>query len=81
MDFASLTLAGLVAIGVVNVITMFKPDLDSRVKFAISAVAAFIVTFIPPELGNVILEKAKEAIMVAFAASGTYRLATKAGGD
>lgn len=81
MDIGYLTLAGLVAIGVVNVITMYKPDIDSRLKFGISAVAAFVVTFVPPELGNVILEKAREAILVAFAASGGYKIATKAGGE
>lgn len=81
MDLTSLTFVGLVTIGVVNVISFFKPELDSKVKFAISVVTAFIVTFIPAELGNIILEKAKIAIEVAFAASGGYKLFTKAGGN
>jgi GTPase involved in cell partitioning and DNA repair len=79
MEIQSLTLTALAAIGIVNVISFFKPDLDSRVKFALSVLAAFAVTFIPPELGSVILEKAKEALVVAFAASGAYKIATKAG--
>lgn len=80
-DVASLTLAGLFALGVVNVITFFYPLLDSKVKFALSFVAAFLVLFVPVELGNIILEKAKEAIVVAFSASGLYKISSKAGGE
>lgn len=81
MDIASITLAGLVALGVVNVITFFKPGLDSKVKFALSLAAAFAVTFVPVELGNIILDHAKTALTVAFAASGTYKLSQKIGGE
>lgn len=81
MDFGSLTLAGLVAVGVVNVIGFFKEDLDSRVKFALSLLAAFAVTFVPVDLGIVVLDHAKTALAVAFAASGVYKIATKAGGN
>jgi hypothetical protein len=81
MDIFQMGLVGLVALGVVNVITFFKPNMDSRVKFAISAVVAFIVAFIPPDLGNIVLDKIRIALEAAFAASGTYKLFTKAGGD
>lgn len=81
MDFQSMTLAGLVAVGVVNVLTMWKPSMDSKLRFAISALAAFVVTFVPPDMGNMILEKAKDALMVAFAASGAYKIAQKTGGN
>jgi hypothetical protein len=81
MDLLDTTLAGLVAIGVVNVITMWKPALSSQVKFGIAFVVAFLVLFIPPDLGNIILEKAKIALEVAFASSGVYKLAQKVGGD
>lgn len=80
MDIQTTSLAGLVAIGAVNVVTMFKPELDSRLKFAISLVVAFAVLFVPQELGNMLLEKLRLAIEVAFAASGLYKLATRAGG-
>lgn len=80
MDIQTTSLAGLVAIGAVNVVTMFKPELDSRIKFGISLVVAFAVLFVPQELGNMILEKLRLAIEVAFAASGLYKLASKAGG-
>lgn len=81
MDIFQLALPGLVVLGVVNVITFFKPDMDSRIKFAISFVVALAVLFIPTELGAMWADKIKEAITVAFAASGVYKLATKAGGD
>jgi hypothetical protein len=80
MDISSLTLAGLVAIGAVNAISFFKADLDSKIKFAISFVVAFAVLFVPVELGSMLLQKAKEALEIALAASGTYKLAQKVGG-
>jgi len=80
MDIVNLTLTGLVALGVVNVVGFFKPDLDSRIKFALSFVVAFSITFIPVELSNVILANAKVALEAAFGASGVYKLASKAGG-
>jgi hypothetical protein len=80
MDLSSLTLAGLVAIGVVNVVTFFKAGIDSRIKFALALVAAFVVTFIPADLGAVILNHAKIALEVAFASSGGYKLLQLTGG-
>jgi len=80
MDIFSLALPGLVALGVVNVIGFFKPDLDSRIKFAISFVVALAVLFVPEDLGFMLADKIKEALTIAFAASGVYKLFTKAGG-
>lgn len=80
VDLTSLTLTGIVALGVVNVIGMFKPDLDSRIKFAASFVVAFIVTFIPVSVSNILLQNIKVALEAAFGASGVYKLAQKAGG-
>lgn len=81
LDVQSLTLVGLAAIGSVNVLMMWKPDIDSKTKFLVSLVVAFAITFIPRDLGNVILEHLQTAIEVALAASGVYKLATKAGGE
>lgn len=80
MDLTSVTFIGLMTLGVVNVVTFFKPTLDSKIKFAISVIVAFSLTFVPPELGNIILDKAKVALEIAFASSGTYKLAQKIGG-
>jgi hypothetical protein len=81
MDITSVTFAGLMTLGFVNVVTFYKPELDSKVKFFISFLFALAVLFIPSELGNMLLDKMKEAIEIALAASGTYKLLTKAGGN
>jgi len=78
--FANLTLVGLVALGAVNVISFFKPDMESKLKFGLSFVIAFAVTFVPVELANVVAQNAKLALEAALAASGVYKLATKSGG-
>jgi len=80
MDFAQLTLAGLVAIGAVNVALMFWPNLDSKYKFGLSLLVALAVGFIPLETQSFIFNKLITALEVAFAASGGYKLASKAGG-
>ena len=81
MDIQSMSLAALAAIGVVNVITMFKPIEDSRIKFAISLVVAFAVLFIPQDISNAILDKLRDAITIAFAGSGIYKISQKIGGE
>ena len=81
MDFGSLTLTALFAIGAANVVMFFWPTADSRVKFAISVVAAFIAYFIPADLGAVLLNAIKEAIAAAIIGSGVYKVAQKAGGN
>lgn len=80
MDLTNVTFIGLTSLGIVNVLSFFFPTMDSKVKFGASIAAAFALTFVPVELGNVILDKAKVALEVAFASSGGYKLATKAGG-
>lgn len=81
VDLTSVTFIGLMTLGIVNVVTFFKPDLDSKIKFAIAVVAGFGLTFVPVEIGNMILDRAKIALEIAFASSGAYKLATKAGGE
>jgi hypothetical protein len=81
MDLVNLTFLGLIGLGTVNVIGFFKPDMDSRLKFALSFAVIFTATFVPVELGSIILDKAKLAISVALTFSGIYKLATKAGGQ
>jgi FtsH-binding integral membrane protein len=75
----NITFVGLAVLGIVNVITIFKPGLDSKYKFLISVVAAFALTFVPASLGSILLDKMKIALEVAFAASGAYKMAQKAG--
>lgn len=78
---SNITFVGLAVLGIVNVVTMLKPGIDSKYKFLISIVAAFALTFVPKELGSILLDKMKVAVEVAFAASGTYKLAQKVSGE
>lgn len=80
MDIASLTFLGLIGLGTVNVITFFRPDLDPRVKFGLSFLVIFLATFVPVEMGNIILDKAKVALETALVFSGVYKLSQKIGG-
>lgn len=80
MDFTGTTFIGLMTLGAVNVITFFLKDLKSEYKFALSVGIAFALTFVPETIGNIILEKAKLALEIGLAASGGYKLATRAGG-
>lgn len=75
----SFGLAGLVAIGAVNIVDIFYPVKDSRIKFGIAFVTAFIVLFIPADLGSIIFDKAKIALEVAVGSSGAYKLFQVAG--
>lgn len=81
MDFGSMTLTALFAVGAANVVNFFYPMADSRTKFAVSAVAAFIAYFIPADLGVTLLNAIKDAIAAAIIGSGVYKVATKAGGN
>lgn len=80
MDFTSITFAGLMTLGFVNVVTFFQPDIDSKIKFFISFLFALAVLFVPVELGNMLLDKMKQAIEIALVTSGGYKIAQKAGG-
>lgn len=80
MDYSELTLAGLITVGMVNVISIYKPNIDSKTKFILSVITAFVISFIPESIGLVILDKAKTALEVALFASGTYKIAQKVGG-
>ena len=81
MDFASMTLTALFAVGAANVVMMFWPTADSRVKFFVSFVAALIAYFIPADLQSIAANAVKEAIAAAIIGSGIYKVAQKAGGN
>lgn len=81
MDLTTITLTGLAIIGAVNVATMFKADLDSRVKFGIAVATALAIGFIPEAIGNEILARITTAIGAALASSGGYKLTQKLGGQ
>lgn len=79
MDFFSTDLfnmgfVGLMTIGFVNVLGWFRPTWDSKLKFGCAVAFAFAMTFVPAELGNIILDKLKLALSVGLASSGVYKL-------
>jgi len=76
-----LTFVGLMTVGFVNVVSFYKPGMDSKVKFGLSLAFAFALTFVPADLSAIILDKAKEALSVALAASGAYKMAQKISGE
>ena len=69
------TFIGLMTIGFVNVFMFFFPTSDPRIKFGLSFLFAFALSFIPPDFSNMLLEHIKIGLGVAFAASGGYKLA------
>lgn len=81
LDLQSATLGILAVVGVVNVLVMFRPESTSKEKFVVSTLVALAVSFIPLELSNAILTHVKDALVTAFAASGAYKIAQKAGGS
>lgn len=79
MDIVNLGFTGLMTIGFVNVLSWFLPNLKSEYKFGLSVVFAFLLSFVPVELGNVIANKLVEALKIAGASSGAYKIAQKMG--
>lgn len=80
MDFAGQAFVGLTTIGFINVLGFFYPQLNPKIKIATSAVFAFIMLFVPAEIGNIIFDRARIAIEIALASSGGYKIAQKIGG-
>lgn len=81
MDLTTITFPALATIGVINVITMFKPDLNSQIKFGISVLIAVAISFIPEYIQIDLLARIIEGINIAFVASGGYKVAQKIGGN
>lgn len=80
MDLTAITFPALVTIGVVNVISFFKPELKSEYKFGISLIVAIVLSFIPETLQNDLLARTIDGINIALVASGGYKIAQKIGG-
>lgn len=64
-----LGLQGVIAYGAVGITTIilkkrFNVDLDSDVKLSLLIGIAFVVGFVPADLGNMILNRIKDAVAV-----------------
>jgi hypothetical protein len=71
---------GLMTIGLVNIVGFFVPGLTSTSKLVIAFVAAFGLSFVPADVGNMLLDKIIKSLEVVAATSGFYRLTQNAGG-
>lgn len=80
MDIYEFGFVGLMTYGFINVLSIFKPGIDSKIKFAASLLVAFLLLWVPVDLGNLLFDKMKAAISIAVAMSGISALATKSGG-
>lgn len=81
MDLGTIGLVGVMAIGAVNIVSFFKPNMDSRIKVAISFVVALLTSLIPADIQSVVLEKISIAVAATLASSGGYKIAQKMGGQ
>lgn len=80
IDLSSITIVGLAIIGAVNAFTMFRPEATSKEKFILSVIVAFVIGYVPADLGVDLHNRIVEALTAAFAASGGYKLTQKLGG-
>ena len=81
MDITAMGFIALMTLGFVNVVTFWKPNMDSKMKIGIAVVFAFALTFVPAGWGNMIADKLKIAIETALLVSGVYKLSQKMGGS
>jgi hypothetical protein len=81
MDVQTLGLAGLIAYGLVNAISWWKPDLDKGIKLVILLIVTFGVLFVPPSLGSLVADRIKEALAITLLMTGVGKLANKVGGN
>ena len=76
-------LAGVVAYGMVGVITYilrgrFAIDLGSHEKLFLLIAIAFGVSFVPADLGNMLLNHIKDAVTIGFAIHSANTVLNKA---
>lgn len=62
----------LFTFGFVAAVNFWKP-LCSRCNFVLSLLVAFGLGFVPKDLGNIVLNHAKDAISVAVSLNGAYQ--------
>lgn len=83
MEILNFGLQGIIAYGVVGLVSLLlkKKDieLDPDIKLYLLVGIAFLVGFIPADLGNVIFNHIKEAVGIAFAISTFNTVANKVG--
>lgn len=77
MDFNTILQGSYILVltfGAVSAINIFYKQLDSKWNLGLSFVFALIFAFIPTDLGNIILNKIRDAVGIAIALNGSYQL-------
>lgn len=84
IDLLQLGTVGLLTLGAVKSLDIFAErfdfDFTSELKWLSAVGFAFLFGFIPAELGNIFLDKAKDALQVAVGVTGVFKLIEKARG-
>lgn len=75
IDLTTVGFVALATFGAVAVVN-FKWHLSPMKNFWLSVVFAFVFGFVPTDLGNIILNKVKEAIATATVLNGAYQAAS-----
>ena len=70
-------LAGVIAYGVVGLVSHTKKDLSFEQKISLLVVVVFLVNLIPVDLGNEIFNRIKEAITIAVGVHAVHSVVKK----
>ena len=81
LDLLQLGAVGLLTLGAVKSVDIFAVwknyTLGSETKWLLAVGFAFLFGFIPAEFGNFFLDKAKDALQIAVAVTGVFKLIEK----
>ena len=80
VNLVQLGFVGLMSFGSVGALNFFKKGLTQGQNFGLFFVFAFVYGFVPADLGNVIFERAKEALAIATTGTAIYTGIKTAGG-
>jgi len=72
IDIASAGFVLLATFGAVSAVNFWKKQ-DSRVNFLLSVGFAIAFSFVPPDLGNMIVNKIRDAVAIALSLNGAYQ--------
>lgn len=72
IDLQTIGFVALATFGSVSAVNFFK-QMDSRQNFLLSVGFALAFSFVPADLGNVIVNKIRDAVAVAVTLNGAYQ--------
>lgn len=74
IDIKTISFVALATFGTVSAIN-FRYKLNSQGNFLLSLVFALLYSFVPADLGNIILNKIRDAYAIAVVLNGAYQFA------